>query len=163
MITNYLSPLEFRASIKRLPNVQFFVQRTNVPNISLNPVEQSSPFNRMFHTADKLQYANFDFTFIVDEKMENYLEIFNWMKGTSFPERFEQYKNLKESKDGIYSDITVQILNSHKNANIQINFINCFPISLSDISLDTTQTDIIYPEVTATFQYDYFDITRLKD
>jgi hypothetical protein len=163
MITNYLSPLEFRATIKRLPNVQFFLQRSTIPNVSQNPVEQSSPFNRIYHSADKLQYSNFDFTFIVDERMNNYLEIFNWMKLATFPEAYDQFKTIKNSEEGIYSDITVQILNSHKNADIEVKFVNCFPISLSDIILDTSQPDVLYPEVTATFQYDYFDITRLKD
>jgi hypothetical protein len=163
MITNYLSPLEFKAVIKRMPNVQFFIQRATIPSITQSAVEIGSPFNKMFHSGDKLQYSNFDFTFIVDERMSNYLEVFNWMKGQTFPEAYEQYSNLKNSEDGIYSDITIQILNSHKNADIQVNFKNCFPISLSDIVLDTTQQDVVYPEVTATFQYDYFDITRLRD
>jgi hypothetical protein len=163
MITNYMSVLEFKAAIKRLPNVEFFLQRATIPSISQNPVENSTPFNRVFHSADKLQYANFDFTFIVDEKMNNYLEIFNWMKGLTFPENFNQFKNLKGSEDSLYSDVTIQILNSHKNADIEVTFVNCFPISLSDVVLDTTQSDIVYPEVTVTFQYDYFNITRLKD
>lgn len=163
MITNYLSPLEFKAVIKRLPNVQFFVQRTTIPSISQNAVEIQTPFNKTYHGADKLQYSNFEFTFIVDERMENYLEVFNWMKGITFPENYSQFKNIKDSENGIYSDVTVQILNSHKNADIEITYVNCFPIALSDIVLDTTQSDVIYPEVTATFQYDYFNVTRLKD
>ena len=163
MITNYLSPLEFRAIIKRLPNVQFFLQRTNIPSVNQNPVPIGSPLNRLWQTGDSLQYANFDFTFVVDEKMENYLEIFNWIRGTSFPEKNEQFAALKNSSEGIFSDITVQILTSHKNANLEITYKNCFPIALSDVVLDTTQLDVVYPEVTATFQYDYFNITRLKD
>lgn len=163
MITNYLSPLEFRATIKRLPNVQFFLQRATIPSITATPVSTPSPLNKMFHTGDSLQYANFDLTFIADEKLENYLEIFNWIKGTTFPERTKQFSDQKKSSDGLYSDISIQILTSHKNVNLEVNFKNCFPIYISDILLDTTAPDVVYPEVTATFQYDYFDITHLKD
>jgi hypothetical protein len=161
MITNYLSPLEFRVSILRLPNVSFFVQRTSLPSVSTSPVETPTPFNKIYQTPDKLTYSNLDLTFIVDEHMENYLEIYNWINDISFPRDFREYKQIKESEAGTTSDITLHILNSHKNGNIEVTYINCFPISLSEITMDTTQQDVVYPEVTATFQYDSFSIRKI--
>lgn len=163
MITNYFSPLEFLVSIKRLPNVEFFTQRASIPSISATPVEIPNVFNRMYQTPDKLNYDNFNFSFIIDENMSNYLEVFNWMKGITFPENFNQFKTTNDSRDGIISDVTLVVLNSNKNGSIKIDFKNCFPIALSEVTLDTTQTDIIYPEATVTFQYDYFDIELIKD
>jgi hypothetical protein len=162
MITNFLSPLEFRVAIKRLPAVEFFVQRTSIPSISVNPTEVPSPFNRTFQTPDKLQYSNLDLTFIIDENMENYLEIFNWINAIAFPRNFNEYKQIADSEEGVQSDITIQILNSHKNLNLEAKFINCFPISISDVVLDTTQPDVTYPEATATFQYDSFSIQKIS-
>lgn len=161
MITNYFSPLEFLVTVKRLPNIEFFTQRTQIPGVSAQPVEKPNPFNRMFETPDKLTYNNFDFSFIIDEKMNNYLEVYNWIKGITFPQNFEQFKEINESKEGRFSDISIIVLNSSKNPSIEITFKNCFPIALSDVSLDTTQTDVIYPEATATFQYDYYEIKQL--
>lgn len=158
MITNYLSPLEFQVAIKRLPNVEFFTQKATLPGISGSAVEMSGPLNKIFHTQDKLNYEDFSMSFIIDEKMGNYMEILNWIKGISSPENYEQYKNIKNSDEGLYSDISVIILNSMKNKNLQWNFYNCFPINLSGIDLDTTNSDITYPESTATFKYDYYDI-----
>lgn len=163
MITNYFSPLEFQVNIKRLPNVEFFVQKTAIPGVSGNPAIMPTPFNRLNFTPDKLQYSPLELSFIVDEEMKNYLEVFNWIKGTTFPERYEQYKNLAESEHGIDSDITIVALNSHKNPIIRINFTNCIPTALSPVILDTTSPDVVYPEATATFTYDYFDITPYRD
>ena len=93
--------------------------------------------------------------------MTNYIEIYDWMKGTSFPENFNQYRQLKESNNGIKSDISIKILNSNKNPTIQVDYYDCFPTDLSEVTLDTTQTDVVYPEATATFRYNYFTITKL--
>jgi hypothetical protein len=161
MITNYLSPLEFIVIVKRLPNVQFYTQRTIIPNISVAPIEYSTPFKPVYQTGDRLQYSELNFTFILNEDMSNYIEIYDWMKGTSFPENFNQYKQLEESNNGIKSDISIKILNSNKNPTIQVDYYDCFPTDLSEITLDTTQTDVVYPEATATFRYNYFAITKL--
>lgn len=163
MITNFFTPLEFQVTVKRMPNVEFFVQRTSIPSVNGNPAIMPTPFNKLNFTPDKLEYSPLELTFIVDENMNNYIEVLNWIKGTTFPERYEQYKNLSTSKDGISSDITILVLNSHKNPSIKIDFSSCIPISLSEIVLDTTQTDVVYPEATLVLAYNYFDVSPYKD
>lgn len=159
MITNFFTPLEFQVSIKRMPNVEFFVQRTSIPSVSATPADMPTPFNRLTFSADKLEYSPLELTFIVDENMKNYIEVLNWIKGSTFPEQYEQYKNLSDSEYGVESDITIIALNSHKNPIIKIDFVGCTPTGLSEIVLDTTQQDIVYPEATATFSYDYFNVS----
>jgi hypothetical protein len=161
IIPNYFSPLEFRISIKRLPNVEFFTQRSSIPNISTNPIIQPTRFNPVFTTPDQVSFSNLDLTFIVDEGMRNYTEIFNWIISSAFPNNHEQFSNIKESDDGLFSDISILVLNSKKNPNIQIDYTNCFPISLSDVQLNTTDADVTYPEVTASFAFDFFTIKKL--
>lgn len=163
MITNYLSPLEFQVNVKRLPNVEFFVQRAIIPSITSNPVIQPTPFNSLTQSSDHLQYSPLDISFIIDENMLNYIEIFNWITSVTFPQGFDQFKKLKNSEQGVSSDITITILNSHKNGNIRVNFFGCIPTSLTELTLDTTQSDLIYPEATVTFSYDWFNITTMKD
>jgi hypothetical protein len=161
IVPNYLSPLEFRISIKRLPNVQFFTQRSMIPSINVSPVIQPTRFNPVYRTSDNVNYGNLDLTFIIDEDMKNYLEIFNWIISSTFPENHNQFRSIANSEEGLFSDISVLVMNSKKNSNIEISYNNCFPISLSDVSLDTTQNDVIYPEATATFSYDTFSIKQL--
>ena len=163
MITNFFSPLEFQVTIKRMPHVEFFVQRTAIPSISGNPAVMPTPFNKLNFTPDKLEYNPLELTFIVDENMSNYIEVLNWIKGTTFPENYKQYRDLATSKEGISSDITILALNSHKNPVIRVDFSDCIPISLSEVVLDTTQADVIYPEATVVFSYNYFDVAPYKD
>jgi hypothetical protein len=120
-------------------------------------------FNKVYETPDELTFNNFEFSFIIDESMNNFLEVFNWMTSITAPKNFDQYKQLKYSDNGIISDITIIVLNSKKNSSIKINFKNCFPVSLSDIDLDTTRNDIEYPKATVTFQYDYYEIEKITN
>lgn len=161
MINNYFSPLEFKILIKRLPNVTFFTQRTMIPSISTTAIQQPTPFNPLYRTPDQVNYSALDLTFIVDEAMNNYTEIFDWMISSTVATGHDAFRQLKASDEGLFSDISVIALNSKKNASIEVNYINCFPTSLSEIQLNTTETDVTYPEATATFQYDRFTINRL--
>jgi hypothetical protein len=163
MITNFFTPLEFLVSIKRLPNVEFYTQQATIPGISASAIQRPTMFNKVYETPDELTYNNFEFSFIIDENMNNFLEVFNWMTSITAPKNFDQYKQLKYSDNGIISDVTIIVLNSKKNNSIKINFKNCFPVSLSDIDLDTTRNDIEYPKATVTFQYDYYEIEKITN
>ena len=153
MITNYLSPVSFVAVIERLPNVEFFIQKFTIPSVSATPPVQLSPIHNIYKTPDRLEYADLDLSFIVNENMDNYEEILRWMEGMGTPESTDQYDSLKKGKFGITSDITVIVQNSSRNANKKFTFTECFPTSLSPISLDVTGTDVLYPECIATFRY----------
>jgi hypothetical protein len=161
MINNYLSPLEFKVLIKRLPNVEFFTQRSMIPGISTTPIQQPTRFNPVFRTPDVVNFSSLDVTFIVDESMCNYMEIFNWIISSTMTENHTRFESLVNSPEGLVSDISIIILNSKKNANIEISYKNCFPVSLSDIQLNTTNVDLTYPEATVSFSYDTFNIKKL--
>lgn len=158
---NYLSPVEFRFIIKRLPFVEFFTQEATIPGINMNPVETPTPFRGMFFHGDKLQYDQFTINFRVDENMNNYQEITNWMIGLSFPDKFSQFANLDDSVDGLYSDASLMIMTNGRNPNLQVVFQDIFPINLGSIQMDTTSGDIDYVTVDATFQTNKFEIKVL--
>ena len=153
MITNYLSPVSFKVIVDRLPNVEFFTQKFTSPSISMSPVEQLSPLHRMYQTGDRLEYSEFDLSFVVDENMNNYREILSWMEGIGSPESTEQYKKINEGQYGTVSDIVVVVENSARNNNLKFTFTDCFPISISGVNLDVTSTDVFYPEATVSVRY----------
>jgi hypothetical protein len=158
MITNYLSPQSFIVSIDRLPNVEFFTQKVNIPDVSGSPQQTNTPLGLIYDSPSQLSYSDLDITFIIDEDMKNYLEILNWLEGMGSPNTTNQYKSLAASEAGVESDITIVINNNHKNPNIHFKFKDCFPVSISSVSLDVTSTDTTFAEVTATFRYTNFTV-----
>jgi len=161
MITNYLSTGGFDIKVSRLPHVEFFSQKLLLPGVTANPVETQTPLRAFYNVPDHLRFADFDLSFIIDENMQNYREIFSWLEGVGTPDNLNQYKKLEASDEGLVSDVTVILLNSHKNPNIKITFQNAFPIGLTPVSLDMSQQDVQYAEATVTMRYDVFTIESM--
>jgi hypothetical protein len=78
------------------------------------------------------------------------------------PETLASYDKLNKSIDGLTSDISIIILNSQKNPNIEATFTNCFPVGITPVSLDLSNADVSYVEATVTVRYDQFDIKQLS-
>lgn len=161
MINNYLSPLEFQIHIKRLPNVEFFAQSVTLAGLSSTPQETENPYNRLMWKGEKTVYSSLDISFIIDENMENWLEIHDWIVGTTSPQDASQFRNLRK-KETIYSDITVSVLSNKKNQNIDFTYFDAFPYALSPVTMDTRGTDPFPVVATASFAYSYYTVANKK-
>jgi hypothetical protein len=161
MQQNFLSPIGFRFTIKRLPNVEFYVQGTTLPGISMSPTNIATPFKTMRFAGDKLDHETFSVTIRLDEYMESYNEIFDWMVGLTKPDSFDQYKALERSDNGLYSDASLIILDSKGNPGIEVHFKDIFPISLSSISFDVTQSDVNYATCEITFEHNGHTVSKM--
>lgn len=163
---NFLSPLGFRFFIKKLPNVNFFVQKVNVPGISIaqNPTTPN-PFTKIPYAGDHLEFEELQVTYRVDEDLSNYLEIHNWINGLAFPDNFKQFADLANKPvatgEGLKSDASLIITTNGKSPNFVCTFEDAFPISLSNMDFTTTDDSVNYIEATATFLYTQYKISAL--
>lgn len=158
---NFLSPLGFKFILSRASAIEYYVQTVNIPSISTQAVNVPTPFVKLPYAGDHLDFGDLELSFKIDEDMKNYLEIYNWLIGIGFPDKFDQYKSLN-SGSGIYSDAVLIILTSSKNANINVKFKNIFPISLDSVQFDTTQTDVEYVSTSVSFKYQSFEIETVS-
>ena len=159
--TAFLSPLGFKLQIKKLPNVNYFVQSVDIPSVSLGTADADTPFIKIPFPGTKLTYGNLQVTFKVDEDLKNYLEIYDWLKSVGFPDNFAQYTNVAgaalASGDGVFSDISLIVLTSAMNPNIEFTFQDCFPVDLSALQFDSTSVDVQYLTATVSFANRKFD------
>lgn len=164
---NFLSPIGFILNIERLPKVAFFAQNVTLPTVTLQSLEQNTPLSRIEIPSDRLEFGSLSVTFMVDEQMDNYIEVFRWMRGLGFPELYPQYT--QENQRGLlpntsselqrnYSEAKLIILGANKSPIRTVNFYDCFPVSLSGFETDATATDVQYVRSTLELQYSYFDI-----
>lgn len=165
---NFLSPLGFRFQLSRTPKTNYFVQSVTLPSVSLGQFDIQDPFVKLPLPGTKLEFDTLNLTFAVSEDMENYLEIYNWLMGLGFPENFGQYAALsRQSPDlapkatDVYSDASLVVMSSNHNPNVKVNFQEMFPISLSDLTFDSTLTDVEYLKATVTFRYRMYTIEKL--
>lgn len=171
---NFLSPLGFTFTIKKTPNINFFVQSTSIPSIGLGQSDIQTPFNKIPIPGDKIDFGTLNASFRIDEDMNNYQEIFDWMIALGFPESFSEHNAVATARgrfgglvsnqmsgQGIYSDASLMILNSVKAPIIEFIFKDLYPIQLSEVTFDTKITDVDYVESTVTFAYRSFTLNRL--
>lgn len=163
---SFLSPLGFRMQIKKTPTVNYFVQKINIPSISLGTADLQNPFTKIPFPGTRLTYGNLDVTFKVDENMVNYLELYDWITGLGFPESFQSYAELASrsqiSGEGLFSDISLIVTTGGMNPNMEISFKDCFPVDLSEIQLDSTAVDVEYVTATVSFANKSFTVKRLN-
>lgn len=162
---NFLSQLNYKFIIKKAPNVNFFLQKVNIPSVQLIQVDAGNPFVKTPYPGDHIDFGTLNVSFKVDEDLQNYLEIFNWLKGLGFPEKFQQYNDIASqpsySGETIVSDISLIINSSTKTANYDFTFIDAFPISLSELSFNTVDPTVNYIDAQAVFKYTYFTVTNI--
>ncbi len=164
---NLLPPLGFKFLIKKLPNVEFWLQHANLPGFTIPNTNQPTPFISIPHSGEHIEYQPLEVMFKVDEDMSNYIELHNWMRGLGFPDSFEEHKALSDagkavsSGEGLFSDASLIILSNLKNPNIDITFRDCFPVSMGELNFETTADNVIHIDCRATFRYTLFDVTLL--
>jgi len=114
-----------------------------------------------------LTYGDLTLRFLIDEDMENYMAIHNWLTGLGFPETTQDYKDLLSNEDDVtqpedpkraFSDGSLTILNSNYRTNAIVKFKDLFPTSLTSLEFDTSATDIQYFTADATFKYTIYNI-----
>ena len=166
---NLLSPVGFKFALDKAPKVDFLSNYAGIPAITLGSALQTRYGKNIDIPGDKMNFEDFRLRFLVDENMENYMEIWNWMTGLGFPYSLEQYSDLKENSDtykspslqgNFYerSDGTLNILNSDFNVQSQVIFQGLYPVYLSALDFDATLEDIRYFTAEVTFKYTYYRI-----
>lgn len=162
---NFLSPLNFKFQLKRAPHVNFFIQKINLPGISLPRVETTNPLLNIAYAGDHLEYGTLDMVFKVDENLQNYMEIHDWVRSQGKLSHAE-YKTLADARpftgEGLKSDIALTVLTSNRRANYEIVFKDAFPLFISGIDFDTTDEDIQYVSASASFRYLYYQISKVN-
>ena len=94
---DYSSPTQFRFLINQLPKVEYFTTEANIPGITLGEGTYATPLKDIPILGDKLTYDDLTITFIVDENLENYIELHNWITSLGFPKDRSQFKSKRLS------------------------------------------------------------------
>ena len=141
-----------------------------MPGITLGTAVQANPYKDLDVPGDKLVYDDFRVSFVVDEEMENYKQIYKWMIGLGYPNSQRDFTDMKledvyhpeiGEKDNPYaefSDGTLQILNSNLRPQSYVKIESMFPVSLSTLDFDASNTDINYFQAQVVFKYQIFQL-----
>jgi hypothetical protein len=161
---NFLSPVGFKFTLTKEPKVTFFCNSARIPEISLGTATQPSYLKDIDIPGDKLSYGDFSLRFLVDENLENYMAIHNWMRGLGYPETTQNFKDLLENDEGQrdiqeqFSDGSLHILNSNFRDVAIVRFESLFPVTLSSLEFEASENDTNYFTAEVSFKYTIYNI-----
>ena len=181
---DYASPTQFKFSINQLPKVEFFTVSANIPDLTLADVVIPTPFKPIPVLGQNLTYGNLSITFIVDEFLENYRELHEWLTGIGFPKDRKQFSEFRSntanrgtasatpvqdvgkvgksvSDSAMFSDATLTVLSNKNNPIVEVRFANMYPVSLGALEFSQQASDVEYMTVQADFTYQLYEIVAL--
>ena len=185
---DYASPTQFRFGIHQLPKVEFFAVSATIPAIALSDVVIPTPFKSIPMMGDQLTFDNLSVSFIVDEYLENFLSIHEWLTAIGFPKNRKQFSEFKTNisntpigarstaststdvgdvkaaspNNALFSDATLTILSNKNNPIVNVFFRDLYPVAMTALDYNQGATDVEYLTASIDFAYQIYEIEAIS-
>ena len=162
---SFLSNNKFDFVLNRIPNFTFLVQSVNLPGISLGLTEVPTSATTLRIPGTIVNFSSVSLSFIVDEGMQSWYEIYNWITRLGNPTSSAKQLGFSQEPGGdnyITSDASLLIKTNANNPSWRVDFFEMFPTDLSDINFSTTESQEFITS-SATFNYTYYTVTNLTN
>lgn len=164
---NNLSGTNFIFKLDKYPNLNFTIQDVNLPGVIGNMKEIPIPTGSYKIGYDKLNYEKLKIQFIVDESLNNWREVYNWMRAIAtthvLDTDYNKYSEKIQNDGSLYTTAILNVLTNSLSNEIKFTFYNLFPDMLTGVDFSTRDQDDIKRYSIVTFNYDYYDIEVVGD
>ena len=165
--SNLLYANQFKFNTTRIPILTEYATTVNIPSIEFISAELATSYGVNIPTATgKYIFEDLTVGFLVDEEMESWREIYEWLIRLG-PLNDE---SMKGGDHEMYNDCELSttvgeltVMNSAYKPKYKFEFYNMFPISLTGFSFTTNATDAVPLQSSATFRYSYYEVTKLDN
>ena len=147
---NFLNPSSFVLTLDSLSysGAEFTIQTMILPDVTAEGAPLQYKQINVGRASDKIAFGTFEISYLIDEDLLNYKEIFDWLKSN--------VETIHTATNHV-RDLTLTIMNSANNVTKQIKFIDAYPTSISSLPFDITTTDVEYLTAVVTFDYSYYE------
>ena len=166
-----LNKNNFKLIIQKTPTVEYYAQTVTIPGLTFSETIQATGIGvDAYFPGDKISFDTLNVSFLVDEDLENYQEMYNWMTQIVPISDSKDYQTLTgstmntlgvssqdENSQNLVSMITL-VTNTNKNLpNRYFRFYDAFPISLGSLDMQSgSETEPVTCEVQ--FRFTFYDI-----
>jgi len=163
---SFLSPIGFKFLIQKLPTVNYFCTSANIPEMTLGQIDTvDNTFIKLPVPGDKLSFGLITVRFRVDEDLSNFQEVYDWMIGLGYPDNFQQRADIQQGvqrSGDVYSDASLIITTAQYRPNIEVRFIDAYPVNIAMPEFDIEQTTVTPMVADATFAYRKYELHKIK-
>lgn len=160
---SFVSGSHFLLNISGFDNLNFNIQSCNLPAVTSNIRQITTPSGDTPYSGDHLDYEVFEISIIHDESLNAFKEIYNWIRALN-PTHFlndsedNQYLNWEKNNGDLYRNASLFILTNSLHINVEVKFFNLFPFHISGLDFKTTDTEDRKLFSTISFAYSYYNI-----
>ena len=123
----------FRLIFQKLPSVTFHLKEVNLPGISISSINNPTPGHDWNLPGSTITFDSLELSFIVDEKYENWKEIYNWIMELYNPDTGRSTGDLQNQ----LMEAQLYIKSNRNNSIRVVKFHNIFPTTISSIDFST--------------------------
>ena len=147
---NFLNPSSFVLTLdsQTYSGAEFTIQTMILPDVSADGAPLPWKQVDVAMASDKITFGQFEISYLIDEDLLNYKEIFDWMKSN--------VESVHTATNHV-RDLTLTVMNSANNVTKQIKFVDAYPTSISSLPFDITTTDVEYLTAVVMFEYSYYE------
>jgi len=147
---NFLNPSSFVLTLdsQTYSGAEFTIQTMVLPDVTTSGAPLQFRQIDVGRAADKITFGTFEISYLIDEDLLNYKEIFDWMKSN--------VESVHTSTNHV-RDLTLTVMNSANNVTKQIKFVDAYPTSISSLPFDITTTEVEYLTAVVMFEYSYYE------
>ena len=188
VVFDYAQSNQFKVYLPIFPLTEWFVVSCNIPGVTMGQGVVATPLTDVPFIGDKLTYDQFSMTFLVDEKLKNFIELHDWLINMAAPQKTSQfmartsdyvldagqrtkfYTDIEgvstevtgnTSDRELYCDIQIFILSSKNNPVAKFTLQNAFPVSLSALDYSSQDSDTNYVQCNVSFAFPFYTIESL--
>ncbi len=140
----------FVVNIARVGVANYFVQDVKLPGMSLPAAMRTTPLIDVPVPGDKINFDNLVVYYVLDARLESYLEHQRWMRGMGKPEGHNENDALTRVNPVETSDISVTLVSGTESFEVATwHFQRAWPTFVGGFSLTSTGQGkhIIFPVV----------------
>ncbi len=160
---SFLSNNKYEFVIDRLPHVTFFIQSVVIPDVSLNGTQVPSPYVSVPIPGNILNYGELQVTYIMDEDMKAWREIYDWIYNLGNPESKNKIGDLTQTpgrRNSVTSDASLLIKSNANNPRVKFTFKDMFPTTLGGVTLSSTEGQEFLTS-TISFLYSHYTVDSI--
>jgi hypothetical protein len=146
---------KFKLTLHKFPYLEYFVQQINLPGCSIPQFIQPSYFTAIKRPATTITYEDLTITFLVTEDLQNWLQMYDWMTNIVPTRSFEK---VIRPESEIYTDITLNMISNKSNRVMDVYYKQCWPKTLTGLTLNTTSSDTENITATVVFAYSGYTV-----
>ncbi len=145
----------FHFEMERIPTVIYNCTDVNLPNLSMAAVDQPTTLGiPVKRPIGKYNFEDLTLTFMVDENLNNWLEIYRWMRALGNID--DDCTNNSLSFNSWTTTASLYLTKGTYKDNKKVIFHEIFPIGLSGLKFSSSASAATPQYASARFSYTYY-------